>query len=111
MTKIYYLLILLPIIWEITVISDLNTIFESFERITLYGKDDKNELNSTDRVISVFMIFYLIWAVIGLLSSNYGWFALLIGLSVIPKKKKWILLADAILSLIILIIIVIRVYH
>lgn len=108
-TFLFYAFAIFPIIWECMIISSP---IKMSEKLQAMKKTKADKWNPTQYTAAVFFLCYAIWAILGLLSTQWIVFALVLALSIIPKGKfvfsRWL---DAVLSLPILVFIVINKYH
>ena len=105
MTTLFYLFGILAILWEFAVLTDTNKIHY------FLGNKEKNKDNDNYTNLSFLMLGYFLWAIVGLFSSQWILFLVLIVLSIIPTKHivlRWI---DSLLSLLILLFILINKFH
>ena len=108
-TFLFYAFAVLPIIWEAMIISSP---IKMSAKIKAMKKAKSKEYTSTQTAASVFLLLYALWAIIGLISTQWIGFATILILSFIPKGNFWFIRwIDSIVSVAILIFIVINKYH
>lgn len=119
MTTLFYIIVALLFVYELFVLAGTKTIFESVkkhkEKInTKKQNGEKITMNDTSPTMLcyfVFNIFYLIFTIIGFMSSQWVLFAAIFFLSLIPKRYLWMKYADSIITLLILAFILINKFH
>lgn len=115
MTHVFYIIAALFLIVELLLLVNIKTVHSGVKRLYKLRKEKKKvklpDLSSGMVAYQIVGILYLIYAVVGLMSSQWVLFAALIVLSFIPKK--WILwrYVDSILSIAILVFIILNKYH
>ncbi len=110
MKTAYYIIGIAPIIWEILSIMNLHEVHAFCREYELVSKS-KKPLNSTQNTFTFLMMLYVIWAIIGLFTSQWPLFILLLLVSFIPKKHVMVRLLDATISVSILIFIILNRFH
>lgn len=108
MTHIFYILGLIPLLYELAKIRNPKRIFLFTKRFK--SKKSKN-FSFNDKIFSFTMLFYLIWNLTGLFTVQWSVFAILLILSAIPTYKVWILFVDALVSFFVIFFIIINKYH
>jgi len=122
MTTLFYLMTVPFIIWELYVIIKSEKLCKFKDEIDSYRKGDpiNTQFLIKGSILTVVHILYIIWAFIGLFSSNALYFALLFLLSLFTytiSKHSYksyeadIKRGDAMLSLIILVSIFLRYFY
>lgn len=107
MIELFYLLIFLPLTWEITMLFNINGDADKAEELRDVlqeeGELDEKKLSLKAAFAILLQTGYAIWAIVGLFTFQWPWFILLISLGyLIPKKGKAVKL-DAILSILLLV--------
>jgi hypothetical protein len=112
MRHLFYLLGIVAVLWEFTVLTQTNRILKFKKQFKKDVKNSFDEWNSTQKTYSFFALGYIIWTFAGLLSSQWLVFLFLILISVIiPKNKVLLLKFDSIISIICLLFIILNKYH
>lgn len=110
MTYLFYFPAFIAILWELMygVLSPKRT--HSFVKSFKGKKFD--DLTSSQKSVSVCMIFYMIWVLVGLMSSQWVIFIALLLVSIlIPKKILIIRWIDSLISLALLIFLILNKFH
>ncbi len=107
MKYLFFLFTLLPIMIELYSLLNIKKIHKSLEYMTTKG----SIWSFNQKFYAGCSIIYMIWAFIGIISSQWFLFIVLIILSIIPKK--WIIIRwlDAFLSLGLLFFMIINTFH
>jgi hypothetical protein len=109
MKDIYYFLAIVPFAIEFYTVSNPKKVHNFWKNLKGVKGED---MSSTQRIVGVGIIFYMVWAFIGLLSSQWVFFGLLFTVSIMPLKKfivlRWI---DSLICLGIILFIIINAYH
>ena len=108
MSNIFYFLTIISIIWEIIVVSSpirVSKFIKSFNNKEMDG------LTKKQKTLSFYMLGYLIWCIIGLFTSQWVIFLLLIGFGLFPKKLPILTFINGLISLCLLMFIIVNVYH
>ena len=115
MTHVFYIIAALFLLVELLILVNIKTVHSGVKRLYKLRKE-KNKVELEDLspgmiAYQIVGIIYLIYAVIGLMSSQWIMFAVLILLSFVPKK--WIVwrYIDSFLSIAILAFIILNKYH
>lgn len=115
MTHVFYIIAALFLLVELLILVNIKTVHSGAKRLYKLRKE-KNKVELEDLspgmiAYQIVGIIYLIYAVIGLMSSQWIMFAVLILLSFVPKK--WIVwrYIDSFLSIAILVFIILNKYH
>lgn len=82
--NIFYFCIIAPIAWEFCNLTDTTKVHNSLLRIRLVK--DRKYTETQDRYLTL-MGLYIVWTLIGLFSSQYILFIVVLVLSAIPKKN------------------------
>lgn len=112
MTIIFYILfVFVAVIEEISSLSNPGRVFEMKRKVKEYvAKKDSKSRSFPDGV--GWQLTYLCLNIIGLFTSQWPFFLLLIILGIIiPKRWKAIIVLDAVLSLIVVLAIAINKFH
>lgn len=115
MTHVFYIIAALFLIMELLVLVNIKTVHSGMKRFNKLRKEKKNikfdNLSSNMVAYQIVNFIYLIYVVVGLMSSQWLLFAALIILSFVPKR--WILwrYMDKFLSIAILVFIILNKYH
>lgn len=108
MKHIFYIMAIAPILWELQCI--LSPIKTSAQIKSMKGKKF-DEYSPNQKAIIVFMLGYLFWIFVGLLSFQWPLFLLMFALGMIPKKYWVVRLIDSAITVVILMFIIINAYH
>jgi len=115
MTHVFYIIAALFLLVELLILVNIKTVHSGAKRLYKLRKE-KNKVELEDLspgmiAYQIVGIIYLIYAIIGLMSSQWIMFAVLILLSFVPKK--WIIwrYIDSFLSIAILVFIILNKYH
>lgn len=119
MEKLFYIIVTLFFVYELLVLVCRKRIFEAMKNCRNRIKEAKQEGKPTDVeaiggtmvAFQIFNIFYLIFTVIGFMSSQWLPFVCLFILGLIPKRWLFIAYIDSIVSLSILAFILINKFH
>lgn len=108
MKHIFYLMTIVAIMYEGMVIL-------SPRKTTNFVKGAKgkkfDDYTDTQKSFGVCSLLYLIWDLVGLLSSQWLVFLFLLLFSFIPKPYPALRFVDAIISLLVLVFMLVNVYH
>lgn len=107
---IFYLFAIPALLWELINFTSVTRVHNFINRL----KDDKVKLSkksSLEQSVATLMIFYLFWVLIGLFSSQYILFLLLLTFSFIPKKFRVIRFVDSFISFATILFIILNRYH
>ena len=108
MEIIFYLFAILFLIWEIYVFAYTQEAVNTLSNLSTEDKDEKDKALS----ISCFLLSYMIWAFVGLLTVQWPAFLLLFSLGMIPKKgRPWLRKIDSFFSAWIIVFILINKFH
>jgi hypothetical protein len=108
MSTLFYYTSIIFIMAEFVTISSPKKIHQGVAEI----KKRKPDTMTLNMKLYVFVgLFYLVWALVGLFSSQYICFVALLILSFMPKKHWIIRWVDAVLSLFILIFLILNYAH
>ena len=83
MSNIFYMFSIIAIIWEIIAVTNPIRISKF---IGSFNNKEMDGLNKKQKALSFYMLGYLIWSIIGLFTSQWILFLILIGLGLLPKK-------------------------
>lgn len=111
MKHIFYFITIFPLLWEFINITNINRthlFFKTFRKMKGKKFDD---YSPTQKKISILMMFYIIWVIIGLFSSQWIVFVSILIISIIPKKYIIIRWIDSLVSALLLLFIILNVYH
>lgn len=113
MKHLFYLLTIVPIIWELLNIIDTKKIHAFCGNMMLKIKSkETNTFTTHETLLSICMLGYLIWVLIGLMSFQWPIFLFLLLMSFISKSNsiiyRWI---DSFVTVLILIFIILNAYH
>ena len=116
MTHVFYILIAFFIFVELIVLFSQNNIHSAVKRLKKLNKEKKGKLSFDEIGASMTLyqsigIIYLIYCLVGLMSSQWVLFALIILLAFIPKRWLWWRYVDSIVTLLILAFILLNKYH
>ena len=116
MTHVFYILIAFFIFVELIVLFSQKNIHSAVKRLKKLNKEKKGKLSLDEIGASMTLyqsigIIYLIYCLVGLMSSQWVLFALIILLAFIPKRRLWWRYVDSIVTLLILAFILLNKYH
>lgn len=113
MRHIFYLLAILPIIWESIVLTNPMATQDFFNRYRFFTElgVKLEERPFSQIVYSYFSLFYMLWIVVGLFSSQWDLFCGIIFLIFIPRPNILIHCLDALITLVILVFILLNVSY
>lgn len=116
MTHVFYILIAFFIFVELIVLFSQRNIHSAVKRLKKLDKEKKGKLSFDEIGASMTLyqsigIIYLIYCLVGLMSSQWVLFALIILLAFIPKRWLWWRYVDSIVTLLILAFILLNKYH
>lgn len=116
MTHVFYILIAFFIFVELIVLFSQKNIHSAVKRLKKLNKEKKGKLSFDEIGASMTLyqsigIIYLIYSFVGLMSSQWVLFALIILLAFIPKRWLWWRYVDSIVTLLILAFILLNKYH
>ena len=116
MTQVFYILIAFFIFVELIVLFSQKNIHSAVKRLKKLNKEKKGKLSFDEIGASMTLyqsigIIYLIYCLVGLMSSQWVLFALIIILAFIPKRWLWWRYVDSIVTLLILAFILLNKYH
>lgn len=116
MTHVFYILIAFFIFVELIVLFSQRNIHSAVKRLKKLNKEKKGKLSFDEIGASMTLyqsigIIYLIYCLVGLMSSQWVLFALIILLAFIPKRWLWWRYVDSIVTLLILAFILLNKYH
>ena len=109
MKHIFYFIGLLPIIYEMTVVTNPKRVYLFKERMKAARKLDN--FTSSQKSYAILSLGYLVWVFVGLFSFNWVAFLALIALSLIHKKYVILMWVDSVITVIILLFIILNSYH
>jgi hypothetical protein len=108
MIHIFYIFILFPLVWEIIVTSSprkVSNFVREFKGLSM------DEATPKQKQLGYYMLGYLIWNLLGLLTGQWILFTIILGLGLIPKNNVFLTFLNGFISLVILIFLVINQYH
>ena len=108
MSNIFYFLGGLAILWEIMVVTSPIKVTKF---IKSYEDRDINGLTKTQKNLSYCMLGYIVWCLIGLVSSQWVIFIFLLFLGMFSKKRAILTFITGLLSFLLLIFMLLNVYH
>ena len=116
MTHVFYILIAFFIFVELIVLFSQKNIHSAVKRFKKLNKEKKGKLTFDEIGASMAFyqsigIIYLIYCFVGLMSSQWVLFLLIILLAFIPKRWLWWRYVDSLVTLLILVIILLNKYH
>lgn len=111
MTQIFYLITFFPILWEIITITDTKRVSIFINRIIGYKNRPVELLTKTETNFALLQLGYHLWCFVGLFSSQWLIFLLILVSGLIPKKSVRMRRLDAIITLTQLLFLVLNVYH
>lgn len=111
LTLLFYVMALPFVMYEFLSITDTRTMQRLINKA-----ENKDFQNTSVRLLLVMQIFYMIWAVFGLFTSQWPLFVLLILISFLNNTKKlrshlWWNKTDATLSFLLLVFIILNKFH
>ena len=108
MTVLFYLIAILPIWYEAACITSPKRVNDFFRR----KKNTVYELyDPTQRSIMYCMVGYFLWTFIGLISSQWISFVILLLIGLIPCNTVFLRVLNSTLSLLVLLFILINKFH
>ena len=109
---VYYLLFLLVALQvELSSLSDPSSIIDRRLQLKAHKDIPVEERISVMPPISGWEIVYLFLGLLGIISSQWLMFVMLILLGTVPKRYKYWVVIDAVLSLLVVFVIIINRYH
>lgn len=116
MTHVFYILIAFFIFVELIVLFSQKNIHSAVKRFKKLNKEKKGKLTFDEIGASMAFyqsigIIYLIYCFVGLMSSQWVLFLLIILLAFIPKRWLWWRYVDSLVTLLILVFILLNKYH
>lgn len=119
MTHLFYALLVIFILVEMFILCDSKRVFRGIERMRKIAKEKKRNGTkvTTDDYgggITLYVgeqIIYLLYCLVGLMSSQYLLFALILVMGLIPKRWLWLLRVDSVITIGILLFIMLNKYH
>lgn len=119
MTHTYYALIVVFILVEVLKLYNSKRVLQGLYRIRRITKEKKRtgakvtaeDYSGTFIIYVVLQAFYWIFCMMGLMSSQYLLFAMILMLGIIPKRKLWLLRIDSAISIGLLLFIMLNKYH
>lgn len=115
MIHIFYLLSILPILFEISNVLHTRRYYSfstAFKAKLKSNADwDWEDLNKTEQAFSALTIGYILWLFVGMFTSQWLIFLFIFLISYIPKKHIIVYFIDSLVSAIALLFIVLNAYH
>lgn len=115
MTHLFYILVVLCIAIEIIVFAKQKGVHRALSEHQKKQKESgKVSFEDTEPKVvaySIVMMMYWILCLIGLMSSQWLGFLIVILLGCIPKRKLWWRYADSALTILVLLFIILNKYH
>ena len=111
MKHIFYFLTIIPILWELRVISEPARVNDFIKRYKETKGTKFEDRSANQKAFLFFSLFYTFWVFTGFLSSQWPLFILLFALGRITKTNVVVRFLDGAVSLIILMFIVLNAYH
>ena len=111
MKHIFYFMTIFPLLWELIGITNVQRVHNFSKGIKALKGKKFDEYSSMQKNVSVLMMLYILWTFIGLFSSQWLTFSVLLGISLIPKRfivLRWI---DSVISFALLLFIILNAYH
>lgn len=108
MSNIFYFFSIIAIIWEIMVVRNPIRISKF---IDTYNNKEMDGLTKKQKNLSFCMLGYLIWCILGMFTSQWVIFLLLLILGLFPKKLPILTFINGLISLFLLVFVVLNVYH
>jgi hypothetical protein len=108
MNHVFYFLSVLAILWEIIVVTSpikVTKFIKSYESRHVDG------LTKTQKNLSYCMLGYIVWCLIGLVSSQWVIFLILLLLGIINKRRPILTFITGLLSVLLLIFMLLNLYH
>lgn len=108
MSHIFYFFILFPMVWEMIVITHpvkITNLVKSFKGLKV------EDITPRQRRLGNYMLGYLIWCFVGLVTNQWVFFLVLVILGLIPKNKPVTTLLNGVLSLATLVLIILNEYQ
>jgi len=95
-------------LWELITILDTVKVQNIY--INIKEKNGK-EPTTEEGCVSIFMLSYIIWSFVGLLTFQWPLFLMLIFISLIPKRNIIIRWIDGVITFMLLLFILLNAYH
>lgn len=112
MTYIFYLLAILPILFELMVLKNPKKIINFTKSFKKKDNEERRDMNKYEIAFVLLQLGYFIWNFIGLFSSQWVLFGCIFILSIIPKGNYlFVRRIDALLTLGLLFFILINRFH
>lgn len=119
MTHLFYAFIVIFILIEVLTLYNSKRVLQGLNRIRRIIKEKKRtgtkvtaeDYSGTFIIYVVLQVFYWIYCMMGLMSSQYLLFAVLLMLGIIPQRKLWLLRIDSAITIGILLFIMLNKYH
>jgi hypothetical protein len=113
MANVFYALGILGIIWEIVCLVEVVKVHNFLLQLKVKQRSEYSLslYTETDKSFLFLMFLYFVWAIVGLLSSQWPIFLFFILFSLIPKKNIYYRFFDALVSFSILIFILLNHFH
>jgi hypothetical protein len=112
MKHIFYFFAIVAILWEMYTLFNLRNVhnftIELNERANI---KPRKKLSFTQTIFTFLMLMYTGWILLGLYSSQWLFFLVILITSVIPKKLIGLRFFDSVFTLVVLILMILNVYH
>lgn len=110
MEFLFYIWATIALIWEMMAFSSSKKV-ASFKANMIKASENDTEKTDSMKAYSLFSILYFMWSLVGLFTSQYLIFLILILIAFLPKKKAWTIRLDALVSIILLLLVIMNKYH
>jgi len=111
MKHIFYLITILPILWELMCLVKPVRAKKFKESVKALKGKPFEEWTNNQRNVTVLNLMYLIWIFVGLFSGQWVVFLIILLLSFVPKKFVFMIVIDSFVTLCLLIFLIINAYH
>lgn len=108
MKHLFYFLAILPLMFEMMVLSE-PTKAKNFSQKLKGIKAD--EMTSQQQSYTVLCLGYWVWCFVGIFTFQWPLFLLIFALGFIPKTETWMRAIDAFITILILLFILLNAYH
>ena len=105
MDYLFYFFAIFAIMWEMTVFKDTQKVTDYMLR---FKQKKTEQLDGTDWSFTVLMTGYTCWILLGLFTSQWILFLLMLAIALFPSQRFKVLKLDALLSLIVLFFIILN---
>lgn len=111
MKHIFYFIAICPILWEITVLCNIQKVHIFIINYRKLQNQNEIKINGKKTMFTVLQIFYIGWVFIGFFSFQWIVFLFMFLFGLIAKNNIVLRWFDAFISLTVLIFIILNAYH